>query len=211
MVVVVLWLGLAWMICNILINLDDHNGRIRINSDIYRNILSSNFERNASNLIRRKFIMQQDDDPKHIGNTTNDFIREKSRRLETGQVNHWTWTQSSIAPPEEEHEWRTFTKQRTTKRSLKKKSSTKEEHNSFVTSLDHQLDARFASKQYAPKYYMLITSINLKPFSLTLFLNETFVACHIMRHVLKFFNTSWYTYQEMKAELLSCSFPLIWS
>ncbi len=54
-----------------------HHGSSRMNSEVYRNILSANFQRNSSNLIRKNFIMQQDNDPKHTANSTKDFIGEK--------------------------------------------------------------------------------------------------------------------------------------
>ena len=60
-----------------LVFIDDvtHDGSSRMNSDVYKTILSGNLQRNASKLISRSFIMQQDNDPKHTANTTKDFIR----------------------------------------------------------------------------------------------------------------------------------------
>ena len=77
-----------------------------MNLEVYKNILSANLQRNASKLIGRNFIMQQDNDPKHTANTTKDFIREK-------KWNVLDWPSQSpdhrpnwacISPPEEEIE-----------------------------------------------------------------------------------------------------------
>lgn len=54
-----------------------HDGSSRMNSVVYRNILSDNLQRNASKLIGRKFIMQQGNDPKHTANARKDSIRRK--------------------------------------------------------------------------------------------------------------------------------------
>lgn len=60
-----------------LIFIDDitQDGSSRMFSEDYSNILSASLQRNASNLIRRKFIIQQDGDWKHTANTTDDFVR----------------------------------------------------------------------------------------------------------------------------------------
>lgn len=49
----------------------------KINSEIYRNILSVNLKKDATKLIGRFFIVQQDNDPKHTVKTTKEFIRGK--------------------------------------------------------------------------------------------------------------------------------------
>ena len=60
-----------------LIFIDDANqdGSSRINSEVYKNILSANLWRNVSKLVGRNFIMQQDKDPKHTANITKNFIK----------------------------------------------------------------------------------------------------------------------------------------
>ncbi len=49
----------------IFINDVTHDGSSKINSEVYRNILSDNLQKDATKLIGRSFIMQQDNDPKH--------------------------------------------------------------------------------------------------------------------------------------------------
>ena len=45
-----------------------HDGSGRMNSEVYKNILSANLQRNASKLIGRNLIMQQDNYPKQTAN-----------------------------------------------------------------------------------------------------------------------------------------------
>ena len=82
--------GIAWAFMaasgvGSLIFIDDvtHDGSSRMNSEVYKNILSANLGRNASKIFGRNFIMQQDNDPKHTANTTKDFIREKKWKSNT--------------------------------------------------------------------------------------------------------------------------------
>uniref|UniRef100_A0AAZ3QDP7 Transposase n=1 Tax=Oncorhynchus tshawytscha TaxID=74940 RepID=A0AAZ3QDP7_ONCTS len=56
--------------------------RIRtMNSEVYRNILSAQIKPNASKLIGRHFIMQQDNDPKHTARATKGFFMEKKWKI----------------------------------------------------------------------------------------------------------------------------------
>ncbi len=66
-----------------LIFIDDvtHDGSSKINSEVYRNILSDNLQKDATKLIGRSFIMQQDNDPKHTAKTTKEFIRGKKWKV----------------------------------------------------------------------------------------------------------------------------------
>ena len=54
-----------------------HDCSSRMNSEVYKSILSANLQRNMCKRIDRNFIMLKDNDPKHTANTTKDFIREK--------------------------------------------------------------------------------------------------------------------------------------
>ncbi len=65
----------------ILINDVTHDGSSKINSAVYRNILSDNLQKDATKLIGRSFIMQQDNDPKHSVKTTKEFIKARSGRF----------------------------------------------------------------------------------------------------------------------------------
>uniref|UniRef100_A0A3B1IQX0 Transposase Tc1-like domain-containing protein n=1 Tax=Astyanax mexicanus TaxID=7994 RepID=A0A3B1IQX0_ASTMX len=53
------------------------DGSSKINSEVYRQVLSANVRRNATKLIGRSFILQQDNDPKHTAKKTKEFIRGK--------------------------------------------------------------------------------------------------------------------------------------
>lgn len=55
-----------------LIFIDDviHDGRSRINSEVYKNIVSANLHGNTSCLIGSNFNMKQNNTPKQTGNST---------------------------------------------------------------------------------------------------------------------------------------------
>ena len=61
--------GVGSLICN-----DDvtYDGSSRMNSEVYKNILSANLLGNLSKLIGRNFIMQQNNDPNHTANIKKD-------------------------------------------------------------------------------------------------------------------------------------------
>lgn len=67
----------------------DLDSSTTMNSEGYRNILSANLLRTASNLIGRNF-MQQDNNRKLTANTIKDFIRGKKCKVLawTNQVNN---------------------------------------------------------------------------------------------------------------------------
>lgn len=81
---VMVWACMATSGTGSLIFIDDvtDDGNSRMNSKVYRNILSANVRRNASKLIGRSFIMQQDNDPKHTANKTKVFIRGNFPKVE---------------------------------------------------------------------------------------------------------------------------------
>ncbi len=65
----------------IFINDVTHDGSSKINSEVYRNSLSDNLQKDATKLIGRSFIMKQDNDPKHSAKTTKELIRARSVRF----------------------------------------------------------------------------------------------------------------------------------
>lgn len=52
-----------------------------MNSEVYRDILSRHVRPNATRLVGRQFILQQDNDPKHTANATKQFIKTKKWKL----------------------------------------------------------------------------------------------------------------------------------
>ncbi len=47
----------------------------RINSEVYRDILSADIQSYGAKLIERRFIVQVDNDPKHTEKTTQEFFQ----------------------------------------------------------------------------------------------------------------------------------------
>lgn len=66
-----------WTDSYIFIDYVSHDGSIRINSEVYRNILPNNVQINAYKRTGRKVILHQNDDSKHTVITTKDFHRGK--------------------------------------------------------------------------------------------------------------------------------------
>ncbi len=139
-----------------LIFIDDvtHDGSSKINSEVYRNILSDNLQKDATNLIGRSFIMQQDNDPKHNAKTT------KGKSSSWQEVEGFRLAKSistlkpcrvCILPAKEETEGSNPPKLK--EAAVKAwKSITKEECKSLVMSIGHRLDAVIESKGFATKY-----------------------------------------------------------
>ena len=48
----------------------------RMNSDVFRVILSAHIQSNASELIGQCFTVQVDNDPKHTAKATKEFLRQ---------------------------------------------------------------------------------------------------------------------------------------
>ena len=80
---VMAWACMAASGVGSLIFIDDvtHDGSSRMNSEVYKNIMSANLGRNVSKLIGRNFIMQQDNDPKHTVNKQRTSLGRKSGRF----------------------------------------------------------------------------------------------------------------------------------
>ncbi|KAF7644282.1 hypothetical protein LDENG_00224630 [Lucifuga dentata] len=53
------------------------DGSSKLNSEVYRNILASQVQANASKLNGWHFILQQDDDAKHCATATKEFFKSK--------------------------------------------------------------------------------------------------------------------------------------
>lgn len=155
---VMAWACMASSGTGSLIFIDDvtHDGSSKMNSEVYRNILSANLKKDATKLIGRSFIMQQDNDPKHTAKTTKEFIRGKNWRL-------LDWPSQSPDLNPIEHVFYLLkrrlkggapqNKQQLKEAAVKAwKSITKEEFKSLVMSVGHRLDAVIASKGFATKY-----------------------------------------------------------
>ncbi len=69
----------------------------RINSEVYRDILSAQIQSNAAKLIGRCFIVQIDDDPKHTAKATQEFLK-----LKKWNILQWP-SQSPDLNPIEQH------------------------------------------------------------------------------------------------------------
>lgn len=80
----------------VLIHNVTRDGSSRTNSEVDKTILSNNLQKNASKLIGRSFMMQQDNDPKTRWQQKK--ARESGKSW-TGQVNHQTLTQQGIHFP----------------------------------------------------------------------------------------------------------------
>ncbi len=68
----------------------------RMNSEVFRAILSAHIQPNASELIGRRFTVQMDNDPKHTAKATKEFLKGKK----------WTvmqWPSQSPDPNPIEH------------------------------------------------------------------------------------------------------------
>lgn len=73
-----------------------------MNSELHRNVLLANFNRKVSRLIGRSFIVQQDNEPKHTDNTTNDFSGGEKVDAFRLSMSITILTQlGSISPPDE--------------------------------------------------------------------------------------------------------------
>ena len=49
----------------------------KMNSEVYRAILSAHIQPNATKLIGHRFTVQVDNDPKHTAKATQDFLKAK--------------------------------------------------------------------------------------------------------------------------------------
>ncbi len=77
--VVVAWACMAASGTGSLVFIDDvtTDKSSRMNSEVFRAILSAHFQPNASELIGRRFTVQMDNDPKHTAKATKEFLKGK--------------------------------------------------------------------------------------------------------------------------------------
>lgn len=141
-----------------LIFIDDvtNDGSSRMTSEVYRSILATNVQENATRLIGRRFTMQQDNDPKHTANATKEFIRGKKWK-----VLDWPSQSPDLNPIEHAfHLLKRRLKSETpqNKQQLKMaavkawQSISKDDTKSLVMSMGRRLTAVIACKGFATKY-----------------------------------------------------------
>ncbi len=87
----------------------------KINLEGYKTILATNIQENATRLIRKCFILHQNNDPRHSASSVKEFIRAKTWKVLvlpksiSRFKSVWTW----ISPAEEESKGRNSPKQAT--------------------------------------------------------------------------------------------------
>lgn len=127
-----------------------------MNSEVYRNILSAQIKPNASKLIGRHFIMQQDNDPKHTARATKGFLMAKKWKI-------LDWPSQSPDLNPIEHAFYMLKRRLKAisprnKQELKMaavqawQSITREDTQRLVMSMHRRLQAVIACKGYATKY-----------------------------------------------------------
>ena len=67
----------------------------RVNSEVYRAILSAQIQSYAAKLIGRFFTVQMDNDPKHTAKQPKRFLMQSNRTFLNGRLSHLTSTQIS--------------------------------------------------------------------------------------------------------------------
>ncbi|MEE6521711.1 hypothetical protein FKM82_020009 [Ascaphus truei] len=92
------WTCMAYNGTGSLVFIDDvTEDRIRrMNSEVYRDILSAQIQPNIAKLIGRRFTLQMDNDPKHTAKQPRSFLRQRSGIFCNGRVNHLISTRSSM-------------------------------------------------------------------------------------------------------------------
>ncbi len=127
----------------------------RMNSEVFRAILSAHIQPNASELIGRRFTVQMDNDPSILQKQPKSFWRERSGLLCNGQVNHLTWIRLSMHSLAED---KTEGKCPKNKQELKTvaveawQSITRDETQRLVMSMRSRLQAVIDCKGFATKY-----------------------------------------------------------
>ena len=76
---VMAWAYMAFNGTGSLVFIDDmtEDKSSRLNSEVYRNILSAHIQPNSEKLIGRRFTIQMDNDPKYTAKATQEFFKAK--------------------------------------------------------------------------------------------------------------------------------------
>jgi len=128
----------------------------RMNSEVYRDILSAQIQPNAAKLIARRFTVQMDNDPKHTAKATQEFFKAKK-----WNILQWPSQSPDLNPIEHAfHLLKTklMAERQTNKQQLKTAavkawlSITKEETQRLVMSMGSRLQAVIACKGFSTKY-----------------------------------------------------------
>ncbi len=127
----------------------------RMNSEVFRAILSAHIQPMLQNSLGRRFTVQMDNDPKHTAKATKSFWRERSGLLCNGQSITWPesdWACISLAEdklkgkcPKNKQELKTVAVEAW-------QSITRDETQRLVMSMRSRLQAVIDCKGFATKY-----------------------------------------------------------
>ncbi|KAG2464485.1 TCB1 transposase, partial [Polypterus senegalus] len=155
---VMVWVCMAASGTGTLVFIDDmtQDRSSRVNSEVFRDILSAQIQLNAVKLIGRCFMIQMDNDPKNTAKATQEFIKAKKWKI-------LEWPRQSPDLNLFEHAFyflktKLRTERPTNKQQLKapavkaRQSIKKEETQHLVMSMSSRLQAVTATKGFSTKY-----------------------------------------------------------